>query len=60
MAVFPDNVNPEIPAVAVAVQEKVVPAGFAVKLTIVVCEPEQIVWLKLVFVTTGAVLTLKF
>ena len=55
----PDAVNPDMPAVAVAVQEKVVVGGlgFEVKVTNVVCEPEQIVWLKLVFVIMGAVFT---
>ena len=43
VALEPEAAKPVIPAVAVAVQVKVVPVGLAVKLTGVVCEPEQIV-----------------
>lgn len=55
----PVAANPEIPEVALAFHENVVPAGFAVKLTKVVDEPEQMVWFKTVLVITGAVLTVK-
>ena len=48
-----------MPAVAVAIQLKVVPDGVAVKLTKVVDEPEQMVWFKLVLVMAAAVFTEK-
>ncbi len=50
----PEGVNPEIPAVAVAVHEKVAPAGLEVKVTKAVAEPEQIVCVNGVLVKTGA------
>ena len=55
----PVAVKPVMPAVAVAVQVKVVPVGLAVKFTGVVCDPEQMVWLVTVLVITGATLTVK-
>ena len=55
----PDVKKPVTPEVAVAVQLHVVPLGLAVKLTKAVDEPEQIVWLKLALVMTGAVFTEK-
>jgi hypothetical protein len=43
MVLVPEGVNPETPAVAVAVHEKVAPAGLEVKFTTVVVDPEQMV-----------------
>lgn len=43
MEVVPEGINPEIPAVAVAVQENVADEGLVVKFTGVVAVPEQMV-----------------
>ena len=50
---MPDVVNPVTPAVAEAVQAKVVPATFEVIVTSVVADSEQIVWVSEVLVTVG-------
>ena len=59
MVLVPEGVNPETPAVAVAVHEKVAAAGLEVKLTKAVVEPEQMVWFKGVLVKTGTLLMIK-
>ena len=53
----PLGVNPETPAVALAVQEKVVPATSEVSGTAVVLAPEHMVCVKVVLVTVGFGLT---
>ena len=59
IVVVPEGRKPVIPLVAEAAQPMVSVLGLTVKFTKVVGEPEQMVWLKVVFVITGAVLTLK-
>jgi hypothetical protein len=49
----PLAVKPETPAVAVAVQAKVVPATPEVRVTSVVLDPEQMVWNNGELVTVG-------
>ena len=49
----PEEVNPVIPGVAVAVQVKAAPAGLEVRLTNVVVKPEHTVCVKGILVTTG-------
>ena len=50
---MPLAVKPETPAVAVAVQAKVVPETLEVRLTRVVLNPEQMVWNNGELVTDG-------
>jgi hypothetical protein len=59
IVLVPEGANPEIPAVAVAVQLKVAPAGLELKGTNAVEEPEQIVWVKGVLVKTGVSFMVK-
>jgi hypothetical protein len=57
MSPVPLDVNPETPAVAVAVHAKVVPPTFEVRFTGKVFPPEHTVCVSMVFVTTGTGLT---
>ena len=57
MVLVPLAVKPDTPAVAVAVQAKVVPLTLDVSVTSVVLAPEQMVCVNGVFVTVGDGLT---
>ena len=57
MVPVPLAVNPDTPAVAVAVHAKVVPVTFDVSVTSVVLPPEQMVCVNGVLVTVGFGLT---
>lgn len=59
MVFVPKGVNPVMPDVVVAVQLKVAPAGFEVRLTNVVEVPEQIVSVNGELVRTGTVFMVK-
>ena len=57
MLPVPDAVNPVMPVVAVAVHENVAPLTLEVSVTAVVAEPEQIVCVNGLLVTTATGLT---